>query len=64
MTGLIYPFVASWVWGDGWLAYYGYYDFAGTSVVHLVGGASGFIGAIILGPRFGRYIKIRDPERS
>ena len=52
---LIYPIVASWVWGDGWLAKYGYLDFGGSGVVHIVGGTCGLVGAAILGPRLGLF---------
>ena len=51
----MYPVIAHWVWSpDGWLASHEtpYIDFAGSGAVHLVGGASGFIGAWILGPRY------------
>lgn len=51
MAGVIYPVAASWVWGGGWLSGLGFKDFAGSGVVHLVGGFGGMIGTIILGPR-------------
>jgi Amt family ammonium transporter len=59
----VYPLYASWVWGGGWLAQlgrkfeldHGVLDFAGSSVVHMVGGVSGLAGAIVLGPRMGKY---------
>jgi Amt family ammonium transporter len=53
MSSFIYPLVAHWAWHpDGWLVDNDFIDFAGSGVVHMVGGASGFIGALILGPRF------------
>jgi Amt family ammonium transporter len=53
---VIYPIEAGWVWNEnGWLAQLGYLDFAGSSAIHMVGGISGFIGALILGPRIGKY---------
>jgi ammonium transporter, Amt family len=55
MTMLIYPAVGHWIWGGGWLAKLGMYDFAGSTVVHSVGGWAALAGVIILGPRFGKY---------
>jgi Amt family ammonium transporter len=56
LHALVYPAVVHWVWtDDGFLAKLGYYDFAGGTVVHVVGGAAGLIGAIALGPRIGRF---------
>jgi ammonia channel protein AmtB len=58
MTLFIYPVVACWVWNPtGWLFVNGFHDFAGCSVVHVVGGASGLIGTIIAGPRYSRFDK-------
>ena len=59
MTSLIYPVVVSWTWGGGWLGDAndlgkGFHDFAGSGVIHMVGGAAGFAGAWILGPRHGK----------
>ena len=59
----VYPLYASWVWGGGWLSQlggkfgigHGVLDFAGSSVVHMVGGVTGLAGAIVLGPRMGKY---------
>ncbi|MBL8132521.1 MAG: ammonium transporter [Anaerolineae bacterium] len=51
---VIYPVVVHWVWGGGWLATQGFYDFAGSNVVHTVGGVIALVGAIMLGPRAGR----------
>ena len=56
LTGLIYPIQASWEWGGGFLdSRYGFSDFAGSTVVHSVGGWAAFAGAIVLGPRLGKY---------
>ncbi len=54
-TGLIYPIVAHWVWGGGWLASIGFFDFAGSGVVHMLGGVAALAGAIVVGPRIGKY---------
>ncbi|WP_419903223.1 ammonium transporter [Kiloniella sp.] len=55
LTGIIYPIQASWSWGGGWLSALGFSDFAGSSIVHSVGGWAALTGAIILGPRKGKY---------
>jgi Amt family ammonium transporter len=55
ITGLVYPISGSWKWGGGWLHAMGFYDFAGSVVVHAVGGFAGLAGAIVLGPRIGRF---------
>ena len=55
LTGLIYPIQASWKWGEGFLDAAGFHDFAGSTVVHSVGGWAALMGAIILGPRIGKY---------
>jgi Amt family ammonium transporter len=52
---LIYPVVGHWIWGGGWLAKAGMWDFAGSTVVHSVGGWAALAGALMLGPRFGKY---------
>ena len=57
ITGLIYPVSGFWKWGGGWLDQLGFYDFAGSLVVHAVGGFAGLAGAMILGPRIGRFSK-------
>ena len=58
LTGLIYPIQASWKWGGGFLdSQWGFLDFAGSTVVHSVGGWAALAGAIILGPRIGKYAK-------
>jgi ammonium transporter, Amt family len=56
-VGLIYPITGSWQWGGGWLADMGFADFAGSTLVHAVGGVGALVGAIILGPRIGKYAK-------
>jgi Amt family ammonium transporter len=55
-VALVYPFVGSWMWGGGWLAEMKFHDLAGSTLVHSVGGWGALAGAIVLGPRFGRYI--------
>jgi hypothetical protein len=55
MSGAIYPIAASWVLGHGWLDYLGYRDAAGAGYIHMIGGVSGLVGTIILGPRFGIF---------
>ncbi len=55
ISAVIYPVVGHWAWGGGWLSQLGFHDFAGSSVVHSVGGWSAFIGAWIVGPRIGKY---------
>ncbi len=56
LTGIIYPILGSWKWGGGWLNTYGFYDFAGSTVVHSVGGWAALAGIIVLGPRIGKYV--------
>ena len=56
LTGFIYPIIGSWEWGAGWLdTKFGFSDFAGSTLVHSTGGWAALIGAIILGPRLGKY---------
>jgi len=57
ITALIYPISGYWQWGGGWLYQMGFHDFAGSLVVHAVGGFAGLAGAIVLGPRIGRFAK-------
>jgi Amt family ammonium transporter len=58
VTGFIYPIIGHWAWGpDGWLALNGFKDFAGSTVVHTIGGTISLAGAIALGPRLGRVFK-------
>ncbi|QQE13936.1 ammonium transporter [Planctomycetota bacterium] len=56
-VAISYPITGSWQWGAGWLSDLGFYDFAGSTLVHAVGGAGALIGALILGPRLGKYAK-------
>lgn len=62
LTLFIYPIVGHWVWGGGWLADMGFLDFAGDTVVHSVGGWAALSGALILGPRIGKYGKDGKPR--
>jgi Amt family ammonium transporter len=55
LTAFIYPVVASWEWGTGWLDRMGFSDFAGSTLVHSTGGWAALMGALILGPRLGKY---------
>jgi Amt family ammonium transporter len=57
ITAFIYPVVGHWVWGGGWLAGLDFHDFAGSTVVHAVGGFAALVGAWVVGPRFGRFHK-------
>ncbi len=57
LSGIIYPIVMGWQWGGGWLAKAGFSDFAGSTLVHSTGGAAALAGAILLGPRLGRFTK-------
>ena len=61
LTGFLYPFVMGWQWGGGWLAARGFADFAGSTLVHSTGGAAALAGAILLGPRLGRFTKKGEP---
>jgi ammonium transporter, Amt family len=54
-VGIAYPITGHWIWGGGWLYKMGFYDFAGSTVVHAMGGVGALMGAIFLGPRLGRY---------
>lgn len=55
ISGIIYPVVGHWIWGGGWLAELGMFDFAGSTVVHSTAGWLGLVGAFMLGPRIGKY---------
>ncbi|NJM61945.1 MAG: ammonium transporter [Oscillatoriales cyanobacterium RU_3_3] len=59
LVGIAYPITGHWIWGGGWLAKAGFWDFAGSTVVHSVGGWAALMGAAFLGPRIGKY---RDGE--
>ncbi len=56
LTAFIYPISGSWQWNGGWLAELGFIDFAGSSIVHSVGAWAGLVGAMLLGPRIGKFI--------
>lgn len=70
VSGIIYPLYANWVWGGGWLATlgsnfglgHGHVDFAGSSVVHLTGGVCALAGAMVIGPRIGKFNKDGSPN--
>ena len=62
LTLVIYPIAGHWIWGGGWLADLGFLDFAGDSAVHSVGGWAALAGAMILGPRIGKYDKDGKPR--
>jgi len=55
LAGIIYPIEMGWQWGGGWLSAMGFSDFAGSTLVHAAGGAAALAGAIIIGPRLGRF---------
>jgi Amt family ammonium transporter len=61
LTGILYPIEMGWQWGGGWLAVKGFSDFAGSTLVHAAGGAAALAGAIILGPRLGRFTSGKNP---
>ncbi len=58
-VAIVYPIVGSWKWGGGWLDAAGFYDFAGSTLVHSVGGWGALAGALLLGPRLGKYVNGR-----
>jgi len=55
IVGVSYPITGHWIWGGGWLYDWGFWDFAGSTVVHSVGGWAGLVGILLLGPRIGKY---------
>lgn len=55
LVAIMYPITGHWIWGGGWLAAAGFWDFAGSTVVHSVGGWAALAGVIVLGPRLGKY---------
>jgi Amt family ammonium transporter len=55
LVGFAYPITGHWIWGGGWLQQWGFWDFAGSTVVHTVGGVAGLAGILLLGPRIGKY---------
>ncbi|MHC4822979.1 MAG: ammonium transporter [Planctomycetota bacterium] len=62
ITAFIYPVTGHWIWGGGWLADLGFYDFAGSTTVHAVGGTAALVGAWMLGPRVGRFREDGSPS--
>ncbi|MBN1698613.1 MAG: ammonium transporter [Spirochaetales bacterium] len=60
LVGIMYPITGHWIWGGGWLQERGFWDFAGSTVVHSVGGWAALAGALVLGPRIGKY----NPDQS
>lgn len=62
LVGIAYPITGHWIWGGGWLADLGFFDFAGSTVVHAVGGWGALMGAIFLGPRLGKYNSDGSPN--
>ncbi|PTB94944.1 ammonium transporter [Marivirga lumbricoides] len=65
-VGIVYPIIGSWKWGYGWLDMRGFHDFAGSTLVHSVGGWAALAGVMVLGPRIGKYIngKVVDKPGS
>ena len=59
LTAVIYPISGSWQWNGGWLSELGFIDFAGSSIVHSVGAWAGLVGAMLLGPRIGKFVEGR-----
>ena len=59
LSSFTYPIILAWTWGEGWLAAKGFHDFAGTGIIHLVGGTAAFWGAYLVGER---RAKIRAKE--
>ncbi len=59
-VAIVYPIVGMWHWGGGWLAAEGFHDFAGSTIVHSVGGWGALAGVLVLGPRIGKYVKGGD----
>ncbi|MBQ1547597.1 MAG: ammonium transporter [Lachnospiraceae bacterium] len=60
ISGVIYPIEAHWTWGGGWLSQIGFHDFAGSTCIHMVGGICALIGAIMVGPRIGKFVRDKD----
>ena len=63
MSSIIYPVLAYWVWGGGWLHQMGYHDHGGSGVIHMTAGCAALIGNYILGPRLS-YFKVKTPEKK
>lgn len=62
ISAVVYPVSGHWIWGGGWLARMGFHDFAGSTAVHMCGGAAALIGARVLGPRIGKYTEDGKPN--
>lgn len=60
ISAVIYPIEAHWTWGGGWLSALGFHDFAGSNCIHMVGGICALVGAFLLGPRIGKFIKDKN----
>ena len=60
ISAVIYPVEAHWTWGGGWLAKLGFHDFAGSNCIHMVGGICALIGAAMVGPRIGKFVRNKD----
>lgn len=57
ISAVIYPIEAHWTWGGGWLSAIGFHDFAGSNCIHMVGGICALVGAFLLGPRIGKFVR-------
>ena len=62
LTAIIYPIQGAWTWGGGWLSQRGFFDFAGSGIVHMAGASAALAGVLILGPRKGKYAKDGTPK--
>lgn len=62
LVGFGYPVIGHWAWGGGWLEKLGFWDFAGSTVIHVVGGCAGLVGTLLLGPRLGKYKEVSQTE--
>lgn len=62
ISAIIYPISGHWIWGGGWLSNLGFHDFAGSTVVHSIGGWLALVGAAVIGPRIGKYSKKGEPK--
>ena len=62
ISAVVYPVSGHWIWGGSWLARMGFHDFAGSTAVHMCGGAAALIGARVLGPRMGKYTEDGKPN--
>ena len=61
-TAVIYPIQGSWSWGGGWLSELGFFDFAGSGIVHLAGATAALVAVLLIGPRIGKYTKDGTPK--